>query len=251
MLTSAVRDAANGEEFTAAVRERVPRRAHDHRRRGGGADVRGRDLRARRRRRSSLVIDIGGGSTELVTGRGGAVDFHVSMQAGVVRLGERHLHGDPPDRDELAALVEDFRATLAERRPGRGRRSASRRPIAVAGHADVRGRDRARARALRPDAHARARPRAGRRSRSSSPASRAMTLESAATCPGLHPDRAPTIVAGIAMLMECLRAFGLDRVEVSEHDILRGAALARAQSDRLRRASSFLGIAIPCATGRD
>jgi exopolyphosphatase/guanosine-5'-triphosphate,3'-diphosphate pyrophosphatase len=42
---------------------------------------------------------------------------------------------------------------------------------------------------------------------------------------GLHPDRAPTIVAGIAMLVEILRAFGLQRVEVSEHDILRGAAL--------------------------
>jgi len=42
---------------------------------------------------------------------------------------------------------------------------------------------------------------------------------------GLHPDRAPTIVAGIAMLIEVMRAFGLDRVEVSEHDILRGAAL--------------------------
>jgi hypothetical protein len=40
--------------------------------------------------------------------------------------------------------------------------------------------------------------------------------------PGLHPDRAPTIVAGVLMLAECLRAFGLQQVEVSEHDILRG-----------------------------
>ena len=46
----------------------------------------------------------------------------------------------------------------------------------------------------------------------------------------LESDRAPTIVAGVAMLMECVRAFGLERVEVSEHDILRGAALARAES---------------------
>ncbi len=42
---------------------------------------------------------------------------------------------------------------------------------------------------------------------------------------GLHPDRAPTIVAGVAMLIEAMRAFGLEAVEVSEHDILRGAAL--------------------------
>ena len=44
--------------------------------------------------------------------------------------------------------------------------------------------------------------------------------------PGLHPDRAPTIVAGAILLLETLRLFGLDAVEVSEHDILRGAALA-------------------------
>jgi exopolyphosphatase/guanosine-5'-triphosphate,3'-diphosphate pyrophosphatase len=52
-----------------------------------------------------------------------------------------------------------------------------------------------------------------------------MTDDERRALPGLHPDRAPTIVAGIAMLIEALRAFGLDQVEVSEHDILRGAAL--------------------------
>jgi exopolyphosphatase/guanosine-5'-triphosphate,3'-diphosphate pyrophosphatase len=43
--------------------------------------------------------------------------------------------------------------------------------------------------------------------------------------PGLDPDRAPTIVAGAIILIEVLTLFGLDEVEVSEHDILRGAAL--------------------------
>jgi exopolyphosphatase/guanosine-5'-triphosphate,3'-diphosphate pyrophosphatase len=43
--------------------------------------------------------------------------------------------------------------------------------------------------------------------------------------PGLHPDRAPTIVAGVLILREVLRLFGLDQIEISEHDILRGAAL--------------------------
>ena len=42
---------------------------------------------------------------------------------------------------------------------------------------------------------------------------------------GLHPDRAPTIVAGIVILLETVRAFGLDEIEISEHDILVGAAL--------------------------
>ena len=42
------------------------------------------------------MIDIGGGSTELVVGARGEVDFHVSTQVGVVRHTERHLHSDPP-----------------------------------------------------------------------------------------------------------------------------------------------------------
>jgi exopolyphosphatase/guanosine-5'-triphosphate,3'-diphosphate pyrophosphatase len=42
---------------------------------------------------------------------------------------------------------------------------------------------------------------------------------------GLHPDRAPTIVAGIILLIESMRAFELEEVEVSEHDILYGGAL--------------------------
>ena len=42
---------------------------------------------------------------------------------------------------------------------------------------------------------------------------------------GLHPDRAPTIVAGTVILLEVLSAFALDGVEVSERDILWGVAL--------------------------
>jgi exopolyphosphatase/guanosine-5'-triphosphate,3'-diphosphate pyrophosphatase len=43
--------------------------------------------------------------------------------------------------------------------------------------------------------------------------------------PGLHPDRAPTIVAGVVMLIQVMRAFHLDEIEASEHDILWGAAI--------------------------
>jgi exopolyphosphatase/guanosine-5'-triphosphate,3'-diphosphate pyrophosphatase len=43
---------------------------------------------------------------------------------------------------------------------------------------------------------------------------------------GLHPDRAPTIVAGAVILLESMREFDLDEIEVSEADILHGAALA-------------------------
>jgi exopolyphosphatase/guanosine-5'-triphosphate,3'-diphosphate pyrophosphatase len=42
---------------------------------------------------------------------------------------------------------------------------------------------------------------------------------------GLNPDRAPTIVAGMILMIESMRAFDLERIEVSEHDILYGGAL--------------------------
>jgi exopolyphosphatase/guanosine-5'-triphosphate,3'-diphosphate pyrophosphatase len=47
---------------------------------------------------------------------------------------------------------------------------------------------------------------------------------------GLHAERAPTIVAGVVILVEAMRAFGLDRITVSEHDILYGAAISAASS---------------------
>jgi len=42
----------------------------------------------------------------------------------------------------------------------------------------------------------------------------------------MHPDRAPNIVAGVVILVETMRAFGLDQIEVSEHDILYGSAIS-------------------------
>jgi exopolyphosphatase/guanosine-5'-triphosphate,3'-diphosphate pyrophosphatase len=56
----------------------------------------------------------------------------------------------------------------------------------------------------------------------------AMTLEERRHVAGLHPDRAPTIVAGVLIFQEVLRLYELDQIEISEHDILRGAALALA-----------------------
>ena len=45
---------------------------------------------------------------------------------------------------------------------------------------------------------------------------------------GLDPARAPTIVAGMILLSQAMRMFDLDRVEVSEHDILHGGAIVLA-----------------------
>ena len=56
----------------------------------------------------------------------------------------------------------------------------------------------------------------------------ALPVEERRKVTGLHPDRAPVIVAGVTILVESIRAFGLDEIEISESDILQGAAMAAA-----------------------
>ena len=58
-----------------------------------------------------------------------------------------------------------------------------------------------------------------------------MPLAERVEIPGLHPDRAPTIVAGVVILVETMRAFELEEITVSEHDILYGTAIATAERD--------------------
>src|SRR5919112_953422 len=61
----------------------------------------------------TLVIDIGGGSTEFVVGHPGATpDFHVSTQSGAVRQTERHLHDDPPAPEQLDELRAEVRSIV-------------------------------------------------------------------------------------------------------------------------------------------
>src|SRR3954453_11452707 len=129
VLTSAVRDASNGEQFLTQVRERF---RLDARVLPGEEEARLTFLGATAERDPGdptpvVVIDIGGGSTELVT-----TDFHVSTQAGVVRQTERHLRSDPPEHEELVALAADVRAIFAEAVPEPVKTSV-RRAIAVAG----------------------------------------------------------------------------------------------------------------------
>jgi exopolyphosphatase/guanosine-5'-triphosphate,3'-diphosphate pyrophosphatase len=60
-----------------------------------------------------LVVDVGGGSTELITVDGGRVDTEVSIPIGAVRMTERHLKHDPPTAPEIAALDADIDHHLA------------------------------------------------------------------------------------------------------------------------------------------
>jgi exopolyphosphatase/guanosine-5'-triphosphate,3'-diphosphate pyrophosphatase len=167
------------------------------------------------------MVDIGGGSTEFVVGHGHDMEFHVSTQAGVVRHSERHLHTDPPAAEELEALARDVRAIYADGVP-EDVRARVREGIAVAGTAtqlaSVDG-------AATVDGHVLT----AERIRELRDMLAALPLSERRDVPGLDPERAPTIVAGAVLLGEALDLFGLDRVEVSERDILHGAALNSAR----------------------
>ena len=157
-------------------------------------------------RTPTLVIDIGGGSTELVIGTGREMTFHVSNQAGVVRQTERHLHSDPPTPAELDALAtrrprdpRRRRARAASARVGgaRDRRSPAPRPrlAAIAQELEPYDPDKVDGYRDRPHECRRILERLA-----------ALPLEQRRQVRGLHPDRAPTIVAGVIILLETLDA---------------------------------------------
>jgi exopolyphosphatase/guanosine-5'-triphosphate,3'-diphosphate pyrophosphatase len=229
VMTSAVRDAANGAAFAATVQERFgltgrtlsgdEEAAYTY---AGATAARPADDPTER-----VVIDIGGGSTELVCGARGALGFHVSTQIGVVRHSERHIHTDPPTAAELAELGAAVDAGIAAAVP-EDVRARAEAAIAVAGTAtscaaidlalEVYDTARIEGHVL---SHERLEALLARLA--------ALPLAERRAVPGLHPDRAPTIVAGVVILTRVLDAFGLDRVEVSDRDILWGVALDLAQ----------------------
>jgi exopolyphosphatase / guanosine-5'-triphosphate,3'-diphosphate pyrophosphatase len=225
VLTSAVRDAANGDEFAETVKTRFGLVPHIL---AGDDEARLTFLgatseRDQADRKPTLVIDIGGGSTELVIGTGAKMSFHVSNQAGVVRQTERHIRSDPPAAPELDALAQDARAILARGVPEEHRTAVSH-AIAVAGTATSLASIAQELQPYDPEkvegyvlSEAECRQILDRLA--------ALTLDERRQVKGLHPDRAPTIVAGVVILIEILNLFGLNDVEVSEHDILRGAAI--------------------------
>src|ERR1700744_5870491 len=91
IATSAVRDAENGSAFIAELRERF---ALSARVLDGEEEARLTYLGATSEtvpEVPTLVIDTGGGSTEMIVGEGREIEFHTSLQAGVVRHSERHL----------------------------------------------------------------------------------------------------------------------------------------------------------------
>jgi exopolyphosphatase/guanosine-5'-triphosphate,3'-diphosphate pyrophosphatase len=229
VATSAVRDSSNGEEFARALWERFGIEAQII---SGDEEAHltfaGATLERPPGGDPLMVLDIGGGSTEYVIGRpGDGPSFHVSTQAGSVRQTERHLHHDPPTGPELGELRFEVRDIVESSVPDDVRRSVSD-GVAVAGtptsmaaiDQELEPYDPSRVHGYRVSLEACERitamlaslPEAQRRE-----------------VTGLHPERAPTIVAGAVILVESMRSFGLESIQVGEHDILYGAALKAAR----------------------
>jgi exopolyphosphatase/guanosine-5'-triphosphate,3'-diphosphate pyrophosphatase len=212
VATSAVRDAENGEAFLGEVEWSY----------GFATQLLSGDEEAALMLRGvgeiepgTLVLDIGGGSTELVT-----LDSRTSLDVGAVRLTERYLHSDPPTGDELEACARHVRTLLP--------------PLDVASAVGVAGTITTLA-ALdlgldeydRERVHGHELSLAGVERQLERLA--ALPLEERREVPALEPERAPVIVAGAVIAREVLAAYGLDACRVSEHDILDGIALAAAE----------------------
>jgi exopolyphosphatase / guanosine-5'-triphosphate,3'-diphosphate pyrophosphatase len=225
VMTSAVRDASNGAAFSAAVRDRYGLEARTL---SGDEEAAFTYAGATAARPPDdptelVVIDIGGGSTELVCGASGELAFHVSAQIGVVRHTERHVASDPPAPEELQALAADVDAGIAAVVPEEVRAKAQA-AVAVAGTATSLAAidlELERYDTTKVEGHVLSRPRLDELLERLA----ALPLAERREVTGLHPDRAPTIVAGVIVLSRALDAFGLTEVEVSDRDILWGVAI--------------------------
>ncbi len=225
LATSAVRDADNGEAFLGEIEWSY---GFDTRLLTGDEEAlltfrgvtAGRSLAER-----TLIVDVGGGSTELVLGDAGGVRFRVSLDLGCVRLTERFLPGDPPNTDEVRACRDFVRALLEERvpdivRPGQAIGVAGTVTTLAALHLGLDEYD--------PDRiHGHRIPAGWIEDELVRLAAR--TVEELRREPAIEPDRAPVLVGGVVAVAETLAFFGLDELEASERDILHGGALAAAE----------------------
>jgi exopolyphosphatase / guanosine-5'-triphosphate,3'-diphosphate pyrophosphatase len=227
VATSAIRDAENGEAFLGEIEWSYGfatrlLSGHDEAMMMFRGVTSERDLEE-----GTVIIDVGGGSTELVVGGPDGVRWHDSLDIGSVRLTERFLDSDPPTPAELDACATAARALLAERVPdeiGKDTRAA----VGVAGTITSLA-----ALALGLEEYDRNRVHGFELSAGALEEQ----LERLASVPvderkqmrPLDPDRAPVIVGGAVIAREVLSFFGLDVLEISERDILDGVALAAAE----------------------
>lgn len=229
--TSAARDAENAAQFEAAVRERLGVRlqvltgeeearlsfAGAVRSLAGHSDAEG----------PFLVVDIGGGSTELILGAHDVAAAQ-SLDIGSVRLTERHVRHDPPTGEEVAAVRADVAAALDAAHVDIG---AARTVVGVAGTVTTVA-----AGALGLSAYDRERIHHARIGVADVERTvedyLAMTTEERTGLGYMHPGRADVIASGGLILTELLARARVDSVLVSEHDILDGIAWSAARGHR-------------------
>ena len=225
--TSAVRDARNREEFFEGVRLLT----------GTEAELLTGEQEARATFLGTLsdltetgpvvVVDIGGGSTELIVGTG-EPERLVSLDIGCVRLFEKYLESDPPSKDEIEALRAEVDGLLAgvleELSVPRGARL-----IGVAGTVTQLATLKAGSPVYDPDvthhsvlSHGDVRTLARRLE--------SLTIGQRKRITGLEPGRADVIVAGAEILLGVMEAFDIPEVLVSERDILDGLVIGLLQS---------------------
>ena len=216
--TSAVRDATNRHAFLHGVRTRT----------GDDLEVLSGDDEARLSFLGAtaelsdgapyLVVDIGGGSTEFVVGDH-SVEAAISTNIGSVRLTERHIRHDPPERVEMEALRREAAATVSRAKDAVG--TSARTLVGLAGTITtvgaitlgLAGYDRA---AIH---HARlGRDDVGKVSATLA----SMTSEQRRSLPAMPRGREDVIVAGVEILLAAMDGFGFNDVLVSEADILDG-----------------------------
>lgn len=224
VATSATRDASNAQVFVDGVRERLgvePEVVPGTEEAALAFDGCVRNLRARPEQ-PVIVVDIGGGSTELIEGASleSGPDAAYSMQIGSVRLHERHLRSDPPTTEEVAACVRDIDAAL-DACPVDP--SIARTVVGIAGTVtqlaagilDLEAYDRAATDQLEVPVE-----------QLEELVQRlvAMSVGERRSLRWMHPGRADVIAAGGLILSRVLRRTGVAHLIVSESDILDGIA---------------------------
>lgn len=174
-----------------------------------------------------LVVDIGGGSTEFILGREGRVMSARSINVGCVRMAERFLLSDPPHPAQLAVMEEHLRGELALL----AREWGSPHPdlaVGLAGTVTTLAGIRLGLSEYDGDAiHHTWLDRSGVEEEYRRLAS--LPLEERKDYMRLERDRADVIVGGCAVLKAVMREFALDRLLVSEKDILDGLVLRIAE----------------------
>jgi exopolyphosphatase/guanosine-5'-triphosphate,3'-diphosphate pyrophosphatase len=226
VATSATRDAADRRLFLDGVRDLLGVEAEvltgraeaAAAYRGATAELEGDQ--------ATLVVDIGGGSTELILGDGGAARAMVSLDIGCVRLFERHLHSDPPAADEVAALRAEVAAHLAGV-AGVLDPAAAERVVGVAGTVTT-----VTAIALGLDTYDPRRIHRATLDASDITATAgklaAMTVAERAALPVMAKGREDVIAAGALLLDQLVETFQIRQVIASETDILDGVLLGLA-----------------------